>query len=354
MRDSAGVLVVENAGPESGRWVVDSAGAIPLQGLTGQEVEHGSVVLAGNQAAVAAGTRVASYDLRGTRQRIIDCGLESVDTLLASGAGGWMAWDGQGLAFALGARGGCGAPRRLGSAVPSGVVAPLGVLSNGTVIVAVRDARMFRVAALPARDTVQLYRIALREGAAAEHFLAMPGPEQLTWGGGQGAIRLAPPFPRDAFAAVAGGRTWIADAATAELRGYDAGGRLAVIARAPFRGDPVDPEEAARWRSRLARLARGYLDPGERQRLEAGLVFPIRYAPFTALLATEGGELWLRAGTAPGRPRRWDVFDARGTWRAEVYLPAGFDLLAAGGRRIVARRRARGGEDELVLAKLAR
>ncbi len=345
--------MVESARPAAAGWALDTAGAVPLAGLPAEQVENAAVAFAGNHVFVGVDGRVAGYDLSGRRTDVRSCGLQAITALVPTGGGALVAWDGDGLVSAILPRHGDCARPGSPAVLPPGSIAPVGAFTDGAVMVSVRDGQMFRVAPLPARDTVGLYRIA-RGGGSVTPVLSAPGAELLTWGGEGGAVRLPPPFPRDAFAAVSGERLWIADAESGELRGYDGSGRLGLIARAPIRGDRADPSETARWRARLERLSRGYLNEAERRSLGAGLTFPGSYAPFTALLVTDGGELWLRAGTAPGREGRWNIFSGEGAWLAEVRMPPGLDPAAVGERAVVARRMRDGRADQLLLVPLER
>lgn len=338
-RDSAGVAVVENRAPLWARgraWRLDTARATPL-GLSPDEAAAIAVLPGGAFVVADDRGRITWYDRRGRAKRTAALpDSPAVGALLARPRGGLIAWDADRLAAVeVGADGRPGAARAYEAALPPGSVAPLGAMADGSVVVSVSDRRLFNPDPLPARDTVPVFR--LGPGGAPARILAIPGPEEITWGGAGGVIRVAAPFARNAFATVAGDRVWIADARTAELQAYDASGRLRTLVRAPVRGDSANPADVAAWRQRLRALAHGRLSEDERGRFESRLEVPITWPPFTALLAGAGGELWAQAGNAPGRNARWNVFDATGRWLGEVRLPATHELVAAGDGYVIVR-----------------
>jgi hypothetical protein len=234
-------------------------------------------------------------------------------------------------------------------------VTPLGAFGDGSLLVSVRHAGMFNVADEPGRDTVPVLRLGPL-GTNAGVFFSIPGPEEVTWGGPppRGAMRLEAPFARDVFVTVSGDRVWVADALQAELRGYDAAGRLRTIMRAPVRGDSVHPDDVARWRERLRRLARGFMTAEEFQRRQASLTIPTTWPPFAALLVGARGELWVRAGSPPGSVSRWNVFDAEGTWLGEVRVPPQLQLAAVGDGYVIATEGRAQAEERSVLVPLVR
>jgi hypothetical protein len=347
-RDSAGVAVVENRSPSWARgrgWRVDTARAVPL----GLEDGAAFAVLPGGAFAVADDRgKITWHDRRGRAKRAVALpDSPAIGALLVRPGGGFIAWDADRLAAVeVGADGRPGAARSYEAVLPRGSVVPRGTFGDGSVLVSVRDRTEFRINPLPTRDTVPLLRL----GPAWEHarILTFPGPEEITVGvPGGGAIRDAAPFARNAFVAVSAGSVWVADALSGELRAYDASGRLRALVRAPVRGDSAPPEEVARWRERLRLLARSSV-PDQQQRVEsAAIAVPKSRPPFAALLAGARGELWAKAGTAPGRDARWNVFDATGRWLGEVRVPAAHELLAAGDGYLIARR-----DDRLTLIPL--
>ncbi|MFL5539579.1 MAG: hypothetical protein ACJ8J0_11340 [Longimicrobiaceae bacterium] len=348
-RDSAGAAVMENRAPRwaNGReWRLDTARAVPLD----VSEDGGAVfaVLPGGTFAVADDHgRIAWHDRRGREKRsIVLPDSPAVGALLVRPGGGLIAWDADRLAAVeVDADGSARAAQAYEAVLPRGSVVPLGALANGAVLVSVRDRTEFRINPLPTRDTVPLLRL----GPAGEHarILTVPGPEEVTvLVPGGGAIRDAAPFARNAFVVVSAGSVWVADALSGEMRAYDASGRLRTLVRAPVRGDSAAPEEVARLRERLRRLARSSV-PDQQRRVDSAVAVPSSWPPFAALLAGAGGELWARAGTPPGRDARWNVFDATGRWQGEVRVPASLELVAAGDGYVIARK-----DDRLTLIPL--
>lgn len=332
-RDSLGVAIVENRRPASrGEWRLEVAAARPIEppatALAGEAPPAG--VIAGHGFAIAGGHgEITWYDRQGRRTRSVTLPEEPVLGALYGRSGGrLLAWDPDRLAaIDLGMDGSPAPARAYGAMLPRGAVTPLGAFDDGSLLVSVRDASMFQVADEPGRDTVEVLRLGL--GGAHARIFTLPGPAELTWGGPGGAIRIPAPFSSDVLAVVSGDRMWVADGPHGELRAYDAAGRLRAIVRAPIRGDPVDPADVARWRDRLHRLARGHLPDDARLRLERSLAIPATWPSFAAVLPGPRGELWIRAGSGPGRRARWNVFAADGEWLAELAVPGQFELIAA-------------------------
>lgn len=350
-RDSAGIAMVENRAPASPRaWRLDVAAARPID-LPAADAGAAAVAVLLGGGFVIADDRgsLAWFDRRGKATRSAVLPEEpAVGALYAGAEGGLVGWDGNRMAvLGVGADGSPGGARSYEAALPAGSVLPLGAFADGSLLVSVRDARTFRVSDQPGRDTLSLLR--LEPGGRSRQILSVAGPEQLTWGGAGGAVRIAIPFARAAAVAVAGDRVWVADAERGELRAHDASGRPRTVVRAPIRGDAVDSADVAAWRDRLRRLARGYLTGEGLRRLEGSLALPDSWPPFTALLAGPRGELWVRGGSAPASDARWNVFDATGRWLGTLAVPARFELAAAGEDFVILRERASGSGNRLVL-----
>jgi hypothetical protein len=352
-RDSAGVAMVESRAPAWGRgggWRLDTAGAVPLGVVPAGAVAvfpGGAFAVADERGAVAWRDRAG----KTTRTAALP-GSPPAAALFATAGGGLVAWDADLLAAVdVGTDGRSRPPRSYEAALPRGSVAPLGAFGDGSVLVSVRDAATFQLSTLPARDTVAVFRL----GPAGAHarILSIPGPEELTWGGaGGGAVRMDAPFARNAFATVTGDRVWVADALRLELRAYDAAGRLRTLVRAPVRGDSAAARDVAGWRERLRRLAHASLTDEEFRRLDTSLQVPATWPPFAALLAAPTGELWVRAGSAPGNAARWNVFDATGRWLGELRIPASLELSAVGDGYVIATEHRASAEDRSVLVPL--
>jgi hypothetical protein len=358
-RDSAGVVIVENRVPASprGGWRLDIAAARPIDipSLDGESRAAAVAMLPGGGFAVAdAGGRIAWFDRRGRRTRSVALAEHpTLGALYARSTGALVAWDADRLAaLDVGADGSPSSVRSYETSLPPGTVMPLGAFGDGSLLMSVRDARIFQVADEPGRDTVAVLRLGPRNAHAG--VFSIPGPEELTWGGAGGAIRIPAPFGREVRVAVSGDRAWVADGVRGELRAYDAAGRLRAIVRAPIRGDPVDSAEVARWRERLRRLARGYVQDDARARLEGSLVIPDTWPPFAALLAGPHGELWVRAGGAPDGDARWNVFAMGGRWLSELVVPTRLDLAAVGEGYVIARERQAEAAGRLVSVPLLR
>jgi hypothetical protein len=330
-RDSAGITIIENRQPlrPSDSWRLDVVHATPVD-LPGPGVEVTAMAAfpGGRFALADAHGGLTWYDPRGRpvhRAWLPDS--PYVSALFALRDGAAVAWDGdRGATARVTVNGRRGEWQSHGAL--EGSPAALGAFADGSLLVSVRDARLFRVSERPVREAMPLVR--LGPGAARAQILSVPGPEELTWGGPRGAVRIPAPFARDAFVAVADDRVWVADAMTGELRSYTAAGRLRSIVRAPVHGDSAQAADVTEWRGRLRRLAHGYLASDELARLEASLPIPSTWPPFTKLLASPRGELWVRAGTAPGDSARWNVFAADGRWLGELRVGPAVQITAVG------------------------
>lgn len=179
------------------------------------------------------------------------------------------------------------------------------------------------------------YRSASPEGAPAADFGAIPGPEifvQTQGGGGEFFISASIiPFGRRPAAHARGERLFLGSADTYEISGYDSAGRLDRIIRVPVPLPPVSSQDVARLiDEQVAELD----DPSRAPALRSALrdmPTPETMPAFQGLVVDAEGFLWVEDFRRPGVGlRSWTVFDAEGTPRSRLSLPASNRVLEIG------------------------
>lgn len=343
--DSAGVQVVVNRPPPTGRsWRVEAAPRIDISSAAGDGGPQvsgvvGAVRLADGGVVVASGgtSTLLRYDADGAP--LAGPGwprLASLDGVGAAGGGGFWAWDGAELRlWSFDARGRVAGSRRFPGERYELFPRLEGVLADGSLLLSSQPGNVFVVSARPRRDTLTLLRYTFAPPRLYT-LRSERGPETFTTGSTTSAVRQAAPFGRGTFTAAGGAEWWVGDSERAELRVYDAGGRLRRIVRWPATPAAVRAEDRERVRRDVVRRARGSLDPAAARELAARLPFPDTYPVFAALLVDRAGNAWVRDGD-PARASHWAVFARDGRWLAAVELPPGLEPLDAGDDYVLGR-----------------
>lgn len=127
----------------------------------------------------------------------------------------------------------------------------------------------------------------------------------------------------------------VGDQVSHELRFFSAEGALSRIVRWDGGDLELDDDWMGRWReSRLADA-----DPEEREAIERALAevpLPPSRPAYGPLLPTPDGGLWVGAYALPGHsPRSWEVLDRHGAWVATIAAPDRFEPLWLGRGQVV-------------------
>ena len=354
VRDSAGIRIVENAGPA---WTRGQAWRVDDEPLTAVGVAEGDAHyqfgIVGDAVRLGDGTLVVS-DAQANELRVFDATGRWVRTLGRQGSGPgefsglWSLFllPGDSVAAYDGLAG------RVTVFAPSGTLArtvtlqpldgrlppkPLGVLGDGTMVVAPAYNPIFSASAKPSRDTLPLARYSA-DGAQGASLGRIAAEEMVTIVAGSGANRSATrgpvPFGRGTFVAAAGTRLLIGDNARYELAEHGADGRLLRLARRTVDAEPVTDADRAAW-AESQHGSTGDRFRQLRERLVAATPFPEHKAPFAGVRLDPAGNAWVQRHPAPGAATPWDVFGPDGRFLGTVDTPAGLRVTQVGADFVV-------------------
>lgn len=219
--------------------------------------------------------------------------------------------------------------RSFQNAAPGGPSFPLGIFSDGSVLVGVEKAYDPRSQAGRVRDTLALYRLA---GDSAVAVRRIPGADWLLYGDGMRYRSIRLPFGRTSFVAVTGDRIVLASSDVARLHVLDDHGREIEIIDLPLRARRLASDELSEAIDEAAP------DPGERGplRREMRRVGRITAPVLTDLLVDSEMNLWVR--TDPGRAGtsvKWLVVSPAGELVGSLLLPVDWRPLDIRGDRML-------------------
>jgi hypothetical protein len=165
-----------------------------------------------------------------------------------------------------------------------------------------------------------------------------------------GIYRFGPGF----HVAAAADRVWIGDSGQAELRAFDAAGRMTQI-RLPWTPRPFDDAAFNRARRRELDGARD-----ERARVAISAQYDARYRPqtepfFSRLIPSRSGSLWVeRYRTDPGDAADYLVLDRAGKPMAQLSGPPGFTPYEVGDDYVLGVSRDADGVEAVVMYHLGK
>ena len=360
-RDSAGVKIVENAGPAWGSgqgWKVVDSPLVDVGSKGGEAVYEldqvrGPVRLADGRLAIAnaATSEVRLYDASGKHVRSVGRS--------GSGPGEFQQiagiWRGPGdslwvsdllvrrmtvldsaaavgRSYTLGAQGGQIVPTngKVDFAVPTGLFADGSVLGvSQTFTINQQRQGVYR-------DSVSVIRYG-PDGAVQDTLGRFPGAEmeQIQMNIGPQSISAPTPVPLGKQTAVAVGtsRVFVVqnNAWEVELRGLD--GSLQILTRSPAKAGSITPSDVAAHRKELLEQMEGQqmlrsMPEAIKKQFTARIdnaKYPATFPFFASLLADEEGNLWAQEAVAPTvKAQRYAVVDSTGRWLGVVTMPADF------------------------------
>ncbi|MFW6078316.1 MAG: 6-bladed beta-propeller [Gemmatimonadota bacterium] len=224
-----------------------------------------------------------------------------------------------------------GLPRLPGAAAPDIV----GLLDDGALVISAWSTLSSRDAG--ERREVIVYTVDRDGGAAAT---VGRYPDRDVGGNGMGVV-----FGSEAVVAVGDSSIWYGHTSRFELRALDRDGSVRRIVRLDRTRRPVTEAEiaAARARSEESLRRQGVSAATMRRVMESE--FAEAHPVHGRVLVDEVGRLWVarvrRSGGAGGadpeepRPEAWDVFDADGRALGRVVMPPGFRAVAIGESDVV-------------------
>jgi hypothetical protein len=178
------------------------------------------------------------------------------------------------------------------------------------------------------RPTQLLHRVAL--DGTSNIIASLPGPETQDWTDGASNASSELIFGRRSHVAVSGARVYAAPNDRYEIGLYTAGGRLERLIR--LKRDPrpvVLADFEAKREKRIAELAQSGFPPPIQQRLVElyrAMAPPPTMPAFRTFLTTRDGGLWVQdyAEAQEEESPHWAVFDAEGRFAGSVELPERF------------------------------
>jgi len=359
-RDSAGVRIVDNAGPAwvgDTRWTVGDSALVDIGGKTGNpayEVDQvrGPVRLADGRIAIANATTndIRIYDPQGKHLHTSGRagrgpGEYSMIVGIWRGTGDSLVVDdilirritvldhdgNVGRSFALGTP---------GSLIPTNgqvnLAVPVGLFADGSIVGVSQSLGINQRRAGVFRDSITVIHYGT-DGAVRDTMGRFPGTEmeQLTLHVGQREISSPSPVPlgKQTWVLVDRDRLTVARNNAWELELRSADGKLRTLARAPIKAGRLTPSDIAANRKEQLRsleatpMLRGIPEAIKtqlRSRVEQ-VNYPATLPFFASLLADPAGNVWAEEAAAPTRKaKRFVVVDSTGRWLGTVEFPQNF------------------------------
>ena len=360
-RDSAGVKIVENAGPAWGSgqgWKVVDSPLVDVGSKGGEAVYEldqvrGPVRLSDGRLAIANATtsEVRLYDAAGKHVRSVGRS--------GSGPGEFQQiagiWRGPGdslwvsdllvrrmtvldstaavgRSYTLGAQGGQLLPTngKVDFAIPTGVFA------DGSVVGVSQTFAINQPRQGVYRDSMSVIRYG-PDGVVRDTLGRFPGAEmeQITMTFGPQSVSAPTPVPLGKQTAVAVGKSRLFvvqnNAWEVEIRGLD--GALQVLARSPAKAASITPSDVSAHRKEQLEAMealpqiRGMPEAIKKQ--FTARISEAKYPPtfpfFASVLTDEDGNLWAQEAVSPTvKAQRYAVVDSTGRWLGIVTMPAEF------------------------------
>ncbi len=361
VRDSAGILIVESAGPvwsEESGWRLGEAPLLDIGRLDGPDETQFFRVVAGTRLADGSFVlgSLGSHDLRrftSGGEHLWTVGREGEGPgefvglmRLVSGPGDTLlTYDFRQRRFSRFAADGTFLDARpLEGPSESGFAFVESLLPDGT---AVYTWRAFdRDGGPPAegevsRDTLSV-QVLPASGDTVHELGLFPGDERVVLESGEVEGGFSIMISSTAFGRstqIAGGASgvWVGDTDHFEIRRYSIDGRLEAMVRRRF--DPIVVDDDLVQRAMAEELEDA--DDDQRRQIRRrweSVPLPETLPAYEALQVDRAGNLWVQLFEVPGAPERtWSVFRADGAWLGDVAFPDRFRPLEIGDDYVLGR-----------------
>jgi hypothetical protein len=192
------------------------------------------------------------------------------------------------------------------------------------------------------RDTISIH-VSGAPGDTVREIGRFPGPEMVVLQAGttDGSFNItisSSAFARSTEVAAGDTELWIGDTDLFEIRRYGFDGRLEAMARRTF--DPVVVDDALIDRAMAEELERAD-DDNERRMIRRrweDIPVPATLPAYETMGVDRIGNLWAQSFEVPGAPERiWSVFTPEGTWLGDVEFPDRFRPLEIGDDYVLGR-----------------
>lgn len=346
VRDSAGIMIVENTAPlwrEGQGWRISDGPVLEIGMLDGPEeyqldrVRHVARLNDGTIAVADGGSqRIRLYDADGRHVRDLGARgggpgeFEGLTLVRPFRGDSVAAWDGRQKRLTV--FDGSGRVGRVWTVEGlDGMMAPaVGWFADGSIVATPGMNPMQLATAEPGerRETRRYLRAHPADGVAT--VATIPGRDELVYHEAASFGTRTVLFGREAYAAVHGDRFAVGESGRFEITVRDGHGAVRQIFRVIMEPRPVTPTELAAARERELERRRtsarqmaqqlGRAVEEDRSELPARATHPF----FDSIAFDGSGHVWLREPSADeDGPRRWQVFDPEGRWLGPVETPPG-------------------------------
>jgi hypothetical protein len=345
VRDSAGVLIVENsvaAGHEVAEWRLSRATVVAIGVIAGDARYQlyrvsSAFRLKADQIVIAnAGTdELRFYEtsgrfVRGVGGRGDGPGeFRELGSVMRFGEDSLVAWDSRlGRLSFFDNRGNFG--RSVNLAEEAGITSysSVGVSDDGRVLLHAR--KLYGLPEGLHRDSV-VYVLVSPEGEMVDTVGYFPDEETYVHRMGQGYSGMLAPFGRSTQTALWHDRLFVGTQDSYEIRVHSMDGDLRSLIRvsrpltrvttddiARYQDEKLDNASTARWRRELEKIFRS-------------VEFPTTMPAYAGIVVDADGNLWVQDYLSPrGVSVRWSVFDGAGRLAATVNMPERFTPLDIG------------------------
>ena len=346
LRDSAGVTIVENAGPSwpgGAGWRVAGAPTLDLGGVAGDSARDflgvvGAVRLSSGGVVVAnSGTgQLRFFDAGGRFVRAVgrrgraSGEFQAIGWLQRGGGDSLVVFDRQlNRVTLLGPDGALARTIDLVAPDSTGVLQAVGRFPSGDLLAATVPYLRAVTRGGPVRLHVPYLRV---DTAGVAHAVAVFWSDEVFVAVSNGLVTAAPlPFGRSTRAAVAGDGFVAGDGSTYEIDAYTSDG---VLRRRIRRAHPPVVVTAADLTRYIGERLLSVADPVQRSRREQfwqRAPLPRALPAFGEIRTGPEAELWVEELERPNVPStRRAIFDSAGRWLGLVDLPPGFTPLDVG------------------------
>lgn len=353
VRDSAGIVIVENADPlasDSIAYQLDSIPAVQIGGSGDPRTEFGRVAgvlrLRDGLIVIADGenNELRFFDSTGVWQRTVGRKgggpgeFEQLGAVFPLGPDSFAVYDlNHRRVSVLGRDGNLIQETTLPQDADAGFPSVIGALGSNLLVQRQAFSHSSPKSG-PRRDSVPVFRYP-RWAAPAQLLGRLPGTDiYVEVQGSGGVVRSVMstmlPFGLRLTLSAASDQLYAGNGESYEISVYDREGRLARLLRRSQVPDPVTEEDiAAIKRERLEGFRPGSEALRDQvKKILDGMTYPATKPAYASFVAGEGQWLWVRRFDQPATnlPARYDVFDPGGQWLGHVDFPTNFILLHTG------------------------
>jgi hypothetical protein len=339
VRDSAGVLIVENstrAGYELTEWRLSQTPGVTIGVIDGDpryQLYHVSSAVrlkTGHIVIANAGTNeLRFYDASGRFIRSVGGTgggpgeFRELGSVVRFGEDSLVTWDWRlGRLSFFDNRGDFGRSVNLAESAGITFYRLAGASDDGRVLLHAR--KLYGLPEGLYRDSVA-YVMVSGDGETVDTVGYFPGEETYVHRMGQGYAGMPAPFGRSTQTALWRDRFFVGTQDSYEIRVHSIGGDLRSFVRALWPATSITSDDIARYQEEQLDNASTARWRGELEKIFQSVEFPKTMPAYGSLVVDFDGNLWLQDYPSPGAETvRWAVFDREGRLAATVNMPGCF------------------------------